>query len=283
MRTCAILAFLSAAVVNGASSGACDPNGRSADLSRDRDTSDGSRWSCSEDLEDEQCTITYEFDEPQDIVHLSIAFNKGDERIRTLAVTVSDGFYQGIESSGTTGGYERFVVNTDETAWMTMESMDLDGDEWISIKRGAVVDASRRTTVTQEAIAYDERIHTRRRKMSPTGLPRRFDARHGHRRRLPLELQKETLEDEQYKITYMFGEPQTSSTSTSSSTRKTSATTLKVSASGSFQEEVTSNGTTDGWERFEINTEETAELTLESLGLGSDDWISLEEEGFMVE
>eukprot|EP00752_Nemacystus_decipiens_P012336 g10936.t1 len=158
MRSFAIVALVSAAVLNSASAqvdarmrttvtesanaydtrdasnGGCDPNGCSADLSRDRDTSDGSRWSCSEDLEDEQCTITYEFDEPQDIIYLNIAFYKGDERVRKLAVTASDGFYQEIESSGTTDGYERFVVNTDETAWMTMESMDLDSDEWISIK-----------------------------------------------------------------------------------------------------------------------------------------------------
>eukprot|EP00752_Nemacystus_decipiens_P012335 g10935.t1 len=115
----------------------CDPNGCSADLSRDRDTSDGSRWRCNEDLIDEQCTITYEFDEPQDIIHLNIASYTGDERLRKLAVTASDGFYQEIESNGTTDGYERFVVNTYETAWMTMDSMGLDSDEWISIKRGA--------------------------------------------------------------------------------------------------------------------------------------------------
>ena len=84
----------------------------------------------------------FDFDEPQDIVHLGVAFYKGDERVRKLEVTASGGFYQEFESSGTNDGYERIAVNTDETAWMTLESVDLDGDEWISIKEVRAADRS---------------------------------------------------------------------------------------------------------------------------------------------
>ena len=115
----------------------CSPSGCSADLTRDRDTSDGSRWSCREDLQGEPCTITYEFEEPQDIVEVSIALFRGDERVRKLQVTASDGFSQELESSGSDDGFERFVVNTDETAWMTMESVGLDSNEWISIEEAS--------------------------------------------------------------------------------------------------------------------------------------------------
>lgn len=116
------------------SDGGCNPSGCSADKSRDQNTRNNSRWSCSEALENDQCTIMYQFDEPQDIVALDIQFYKGNERVRKLKVTGSGGFNEEIESSGNTNGYERFNINTDETAWLNMEGQGLGSNDWLSIK-----------------------------------------------------------------------------------------------------------------------------------------------------
>lgn len=115
------------------SDGGCDPAGCTADLSRDRNLGDISRWSCSEQLSGSPCKITYEFDEPQDIVRLNIKFYKGDQRVRTLNLTGSGGFSKTITSSGSSDGYETFDVDTDETAWLSMEPADLGSREWISL------------------------------------------------------------------------------------------------------------------------------------------------------
>ncbi|CAM9282699.1 unnamed protein product [Ectocarpus sp. 6 AP-2014] len=113
--------------------GGCDPDGCKASLTRDQSWQDESRWSCSEKLEDAQCKITYKFEEPQDIVRIKIKFYKGDERVRTLKLKGSDGFKKTITSSGTSSKYETWDINTDETKWLSMEALNLDDDEWISI------------------------------------------------------------------------------------------------------------------------------------------------------
>lgn len=116
-----------------ADDGGCDPNGCTPDLTRDQSLDVSSRWSCSKQLNEAQCTITYEFEEPQDIDSLRIKFHKGDERVRTLKVQDNTGFRTTITSSGTTDGYESFDVHTDETSWMRMESLGIGSKEWISI------------------------------------------------------------------------------------------------------------------------------------------------------
>ncbi|CAN0223269.1 unnamed protein product, partial [Scytosiphon promiscuus] len=113
--------------------GGCDPDGCTPALTRDQSLDVSSRWSCSKQLNDAQCTITYEFEEPQDIDSLRIKFHKGDERIRTLKVQDNTGFQTTITSSGTADGYESFDVYTDETSWIRMESLELGSNEWISI------------------------------------------------------------------------------------------------------------------------------------------------------
>ena len=115
------------------SEGGCDPYGCTPALTRDQNWADTSRWSCSEQLDNSQCKITYRFEEPQDIVRLNIKFYKGDERVRTLKIRGSGGFEKTITSSGTSGGYEKFDVNTDETSWLSMEGQNLKSTEWISL------------------------------------------------------------------------------------------------------------------------------------------------------
>lgn len=115
------------------SDGGCDPYGCTPALTRDQNWDATSRWSCSEKLDNSQCKITYQFEEPQDIVRLNIKFYKGNERVRTLKVRGSGGFEKTITSSGTSGGYEKFDVNTDETSWLSMEGQNLKSTDWISI------------------------------------------------------------------------------------------------------------------------------------------------------
>ncbi|CAM9365727.1 unnamed protein product, partial [Scytosiphon promiscuus] len=113
--------------------GGCDPDGCRPNLTRDRSWAASSRWSCSEQLNGNQCTITYNFGTAQDIDRLKIKFYKGNERVRTLKITDNTGFQTTITSSGTANGYDNFDIYTDETSWLKMESLNLDNDEWISI------------------------------------------------------------------------------------------------------------------------------------------------------
>ena len=124
------------------SSPGCSPDGCVAALTRDRSWNDDSRWSCNKDLDNEQCKITYEFDNAQDIVKMRLKLYKGDERRRTLKITASGGYKKTITSSGTANGYENFDLDTDETEWLTLESTGLNKDDWISITEvGSAVSA----------------------------------------------------------------------------------------------------------------------------------------------
>ncbi|CAN0410730.1 unnamed protein product, partial [Ascophyllum nodosum] len=109
----------------------CAPDGCTAANTRDGDIS--TRWSCKEDLLDSNCQIMYTFEEPQDIVRMLIAFYKGDERTRKLNVKLNGSARSVIQSSGETDGFESFELETDETETLTLEAVNLRGDEWISI------------------------------------------------------------------------------------------------------------------------------------------------------
>lgn len=70
---------------NGCMENGCDPY-----LTRDGDAEDDeSRWSCNQGIvaDGSLCAITYEFDEPQDIEYVQVAFWKTDERFRSLQVS----------------------------------------------------------------------------------------------------------------------------------------------------------------------------------------------------
>ena len=151
------------------SEGGCDPNGCTPALTRDQSWADQSRWSCSEQLDNSQCKITYNFEEPQDIVRLNINFYRGDERVRTLKIEGSGGFEQTITSSGTTNGYERFDVNTDETSWLSMEGQNLQSTEWISITE-VRTDSSLSLLLLQLAVARPAELCRR----CPTTTPRKW-------------------------------------------------------------------------------------------------------------
>ena len=111
----------------------CSPDGCKPENTRDRSRAVNSRWSCKGDLEDENCKITYRFDEPQDIVKMRIAFHKGNENERDLKIKLNGRTHSTIESSGNTLWYQTFELDTDETEKLSLEAVNLDGDEWISI------------------------------------------------------------------------------------------------------------------------------------------------------
>ena len=91
------------------------------------------RWSCKEDLLDAY-QIMYTFEEPQDVVRVLIAFYKDEDRTRKLKVKLNGSLrYEVIQSSGETGGFERFELDTEENETLTLEGVDLQGDEWITI------------------------------------------------------------------------------------------------------------------------------------------------------
>ena len=91
------------------------------------------RWSCKEDLLN-ACQIMYTFEEPQDVVRVLIAFYKDEDRTPKLKVKLNGSLrYKVIQSSGETGGFERFELDTEENETLTLEGVDLQGDKWISI------------------------------------------------------------------------------------------------------------------------------------------------------
>ena len=110
----------------------CAPYGCKADNTRDGNLS--TRWSCQEGrLKDENCEVTYTFEQPQDIVQMLIAFYKGDERAHKLKVKVNGSSQYIIESSGETNGFEAFELDFYGTESLALEGLGLHRDEWIGI------------------------------------------------------------------------------------------------------------------------------------------------------
>ena len=110
------------------------------DSTRDNNREANSRWSCQGDGldssdDDEGCWIDYYFDEPQDIIRVRIAFHQGTSRTRTLDVYDNGDFHSTITSSGTTNGYQNFLLNTDETynIRLRLNNFSSNSDVWLSL------------------------------------------------------------------------------------------------------------------------------------------------------
>lgn len=70
-----------------ADNGGCGKNlGCGAQRTRDGKIKESSRWSCSEKLGKGKCSISYYFQDPQDVVSINIAFHEGDRSARTIKV-----------------------------------------------------------------------------------------------------------------------------------------------------------------------------------------------------
>lgn len=113
----------------------CSPDGCKPENTRDGSLDANSRWSCRSNLVDGNgaCCIEYNFDEPQDIVSVNIAFHRGTDRTRLLNVFDNSDFHSQIESSGSTNGFQAFALNTDETADITLCLDDSMSNEFLSI------------------------------------------------------------------------------------------------------------------------------------------------------
>eukprot|EP00752_Nemacystus_decipiens_P017790 g15950.t1 len=97
-----------------------------------------SRWSCSPMLTSPEapCQITYTFAEPQDIADVQIAFWKGNERIRTVAVFL-DGVQTLTHESYLTAGFNSIGVQASHVSTVMIESVGLLPNEWLSLLEGA--------------------------------------------------------------------------------------------------------------------------------------------------
>lgn len=115
----------------------CSPDGCVPENTRDNSRAANSRWSCKVNIIEGNggCRIDYHFEDPQDIKRMRIAFHKGDENTRALNVFVDGEFHSLIESSGTTLGYQNFLLNTQGTSDIRLYHDDFGSrpDEWLSI------------------------------------------------------------------------------------------------------------------------------------------------------
>ncbi|CAN0231585.1 unnamed protein product [Scytosiphon promiscuus] len=114
----------------------CGVSGCLPDLAHDglgeEDTE--SRWSCAKEIVPDggQCEITFTFDSPQDITDVQVAFWKGEERTRTLKVKINGDTFGEYESyPGST--FNSFGIQEDDVHTVTMESIGIDKDDWISL------------------------------------------------------------------------------------------------------------------------------------------------------
>eukprot|EP00903_Cladosiphon_okamuranus_P020463 g18782.t1 len=109
----------------------CDPAGCTADLTRDGDLTDGSRWSCAPKLGG-QCSISYDLGAVRDLSQLRLALYKGATRARTVEVYVDGTLVTTWTSSGTTVGFES--IDLSGTSGSMIEIVGVLGDsEWLSI------------------------------------------------------------------------------------------------------------------------------------------------------
>lgn len=115
----------------------CSPDGCLPENTRDGNRGANSRWSCQGLLVTGVggCRIEYNFEDPQDIVKVRIAFHKGDENVRTLNVIVDGSFHSQITSSGETDGFQGFALNTKQTSKVVLRLADHASrpEEWLGI------------------------------------------------------------------------------------------------------------------------------------------------------
>ena len=112
----------------------CSPSGCVPSNVLDGSFDDVSRWSCSAKVSDvDACELTLEFDEPQDIVRMRMAFYKGDERTRSLNVWVDGVYTHTIMSSGRTTGYETYDLIAPGAKTVVLQASGLQDSGWLSI------------------------------------------------------------------------------------------------------------------------------------------------------
>ncbi|CAM9557128.1 unnamed protein product [Hapterophycus canaliculatus] len=109
----------------------CDPEGCTAELTRDGDMFEGSRWSCSPSLGG-TCSISYDLGAVRDIYYLHLAMYKGAERVRTMEIYVDGNLVTTYSTSGTTNFFGVVYLSGMTGQVVTIEGVLADS-EWLSI------------------------------------------------------------------------------------------------------------------------------------------------------
>lgn len=118
----------------------CGNTGCLPELARDSSTMPESRWSCSKSLGSGNCYMEFEFDTPQDVISMNIAFHKGDERTRKIKV-LGDGSSLGtFTSSGTTLDFENWTLNAVDVSTIKLVARGLGYNDWLSITEVQLLD-----------------------------------------------------------------------------------------------------------------------------------------------
>ncbi|CAM9225071.1 unnamed protein product [Ectocarpus fasciculatus] len=115
----------------------CDPSGCAAELTRDGDVSDESRWSCAPSLGG-TCSISYDLGAVRVLSELRLALYQGTTRVRTVDVAVDGSPATTWTSSGTTDGFESIDLTGYSGQDITITGV-LDDLEWVSIKETEII------------------------------------------------------------------------------------------------------------------------------------------------
>ena len=100
----------------------------------DDSIADVSRWSCKAEVSGvDACELALEFNQPQDIVKIYMAFYKGDERTRSVDVFVDGVLKNTILTSGTTRGYEAYELIAIGASTVVPSSAAVEDNGWLSI------------------------------------------------------------------------------------------------------------------------------------------------------
>eukprot|EP00904_Undaria_pinnatifida_P003019 jgi/Undpi1/12718/HiC_scaffold_6.g02386.m1 len=93
-----------------------------------------SRWSCElgSDPEGGLCKIDFVFEDPQDIMEVQVAFYKGEERTRTLEVTIN-GVAVGKFDSYKGSTFNALGVQATGVSTLTLTSVGPAENGWISL------------------------------------------------------------------------------------------------------------------------------------------------------
>ncbi|CAN0221443.1 unnamed protein product [Pylaiella littoralis] len=152
---------------NPSTSNGCGDDGCTAALTRDGDESETSRWSCAPRLGG-ACIISYDLGVVRDLSELRLAMYKGNERQRTVQVSVDGGDVTEWTSSGDTLGFESIDLLGKSGQEITITGV-LTDSEWLSITEVEIlvddglgdvdpVPASNLVPVTVSTDLYDENL-----------------------------------------------------------------------------------------------------------------------------
>lgn len=115
----------------------CLAPGCVAELTRDGNFGDNSRWACRYNIDENNCKLRYKFEDPQELISVDLAFYKGDERKRAFRILTFDSdnerkTYQ-FTSGGETALLESFEIGRKNVAKVVIQLDKPDKKKWISI------------------------------------------------------------------------------------------------------------------------------------------------------